>query len=194
MSSFLAHSLIGFTVGAQKQQATIKQTFIASLFFIVLASAPDVDYIINWLRGYQMPIRYTHSVGYTFLIGLLSLLFRNVLLKSSLNNIPVILFFLAPSTHLLLDGLVAVHGNPYLYPFSASDLTFPVGILPSSAHIDFHNYYFWRNSFIELLIFIPVVVVLTPMFRQIAFKHKAIKILLGLLFVTGLLIGWNLQR
>ncbi len=194
MSSFIAHSLIGFTVGAQKEQPSLKHTLIASLFFIVLASTPDLDYIVNWLRGYQMPVRYSHSIGFVFVIGLLSLLFRNAVLRKSLHRIPVYLFFLAPATHLILDGLVAVHGNPYLFPFTDAMLTFPIGILPSSGYVNVFNYYLWRNLSIELLILIPVVIALTPKLRQLAFKSKWLKTLLALLFVVGLLIGWNLQR
>jgi len=194
MSSFIAHSLIGFTLGAQKQQTTIMQTVMVSLFFIVLASTPDVDYIINWLRGYRMPIRYTHSVGFVFGVGVVALLFRQVFFRKSLAHVPAILFFFAPATHLVLDGLVAVHGNPYLYPFSSSNLTFPVGILPSSGRLDIHNYYFWRNASIELLIFIPIVVALTPRLRQIVFKYRSLKIFFSVVFIIGLAIGWNLQR
>jgi len=194
MSSFIAHSLIGFAVGAQKQQATLKQTLIVSACFIVLASTPDIDYIFNWLTGYSMSVRYTHSTGYVFFVGLFFVLLRKLFFRRLLANVPAALFFLAPATHLILDGLVAIHGNPYLYPFTDSVFTLPIGILPSSGQISFYNVYFWRNIFIELLIFIPIVIALTPPLRQLVFKYKTLTILLGLVFITGLIIGFNLER
>ena len=194
MSSFIAHSLIGFAIGRQEKQKTIKETIVVSTFFIILACSPDIDYLITYLIGHSMPIRYTHSIGYIFLIGIFSLLFRNILLKRFLHNIPIILFFIAPLSHIILDFLVGVHANPYLFPFSNTTIVFPFGILPSAGHIDISNYYFWRNSFIELSIFIPITIAIVPSFRTYVLEYRLLRVVLILSFLVGIIVGFNLER
>lgn len=194
MSSFVAHSIIGLTMALQTKKPTLKESFFVSVFFIVLASTPDIDYLINYLRGESMPIRYTHSVGYIFFIGIFSLIFRNTLFKKYLYNIPLMFFFLAPFSHLILDFFVGVHGNPYLYPFSSEVFVSPLGVLPSSGRIDIHNHYFWRNILIELAIFLPLMFSFTPIFRKFILKYKILMGLLFIVFVMGLLVGFGLDR
>ena len=186
--------MVGVALINQKEKATKRELIVASLFFVVLASSPDIDYLINYLRGESMPIRYTHSIGYIFLVGLSSLFFRNMLLKNFLRHIPIWLFFLAPFSHLLLDFLVGVHGNPYFYPFSAEEIVSPIGILPSSGRIDLHNFYFWRNLGIELAIFIPTFFLMQKQFRAYLLAKRVLMVLLFTLFVVGVLVGIGLDR
>ena len=164
------------------------------LFFIVLASTPDVDYLINYIRGVGMPMRYTHSIGFVFLVGIFSLLFRNILLKKYLHETPIFLFFLAPFSHLVLDALVGVHANPYFFPLSSHEFVLPFGILPSSGRINIHNFYFWRNMFIEIAIFLPILVAFVPSLRKYFFQYRVLKLMLIMLFVVGVSIGINLDR
>jgi len=194
MSSFVAHSLVGFALGKQRDTKTLKESIFVSLFFIALACSPDIDYLIVYLQGKGMPIRYTHSLGYVFSIFIFSLLFRNYLFKKSLYHIPIILFFLAPASHLLLDFLVGVYANPYFYPFDSRVITAPFGILPSAGRINIYNYYFWRNIFIELAIFIPLVAFLVPKFRRYILSRRAIVLTLILIFLVGVMIGFGLDR
>jgi membrane-bound metal-dependent hydrolase YbcI (DUF457 family) len=194
MSSFVAHSLVGFTLGKQRETATLKETIFISFFFIFLACSPDIDYLIIYLRGESMPIRYTHSIGYIFLIFIFALLFRNFIFRKSLYPIPIYLFFLAPASHLLLDFLVGVYANPYFYPFSSSTFIFPFGILPSAGRINIFNYYFWRNIFIELAIFIPLISFLVPNFRKYIMRYKLVVFLLISIFLIGVFVGFNLKR
>ncbi len=194
MSSFIAHSLIGFAIGRQEKQKTIKETIVVSAFFIILACSPDIDYLITYLIGHSMPMRYTHSIGYILLIGIFSLLFRNILLKKFLYNIPIVLFFITPLSHLILDFLVGVHANPYLFPFSNTIMVFPFGVLPSAGHIDINNYYFWRNLLIELIVFIPITIAIVPSFRIYALKYRLLMVVLILSFLIGIVVGFNLER
>ena len=194
MSSFVAHSLVGFALGKQRDTKTLKESIFVSLFFIALACSPDIDYLIIYLQDKGMPIRYTHSLGYVFSISILSLLFRNYIFKKSLCHIPIILFFLAPASHLLLDFLVGVHANPYFYPFDSRVITAYFGILPSSGQINIYNYYFWRNILIELAIFIPLVSFLVPKFRRYFLSHRAISLILIIIFLVGVVIGFGLER
>ena len=194
MSSFLAHSIVGITIGSKKNKKSLRQSITLMLFFIVLASTPDIDYLINYIRGLGMPMRYTHSIGFVFLVGIFSLVFRNILLKKYLHETPVILFFLAPFSHLVLDALVGVHANPYFFPLSSYEFVLPFGILPSSGRINIHNFYFWRNMFIEIAIFLPILVAFVPSLRKYFFQYKVLKLMLIMLFVVGVSIGINLDR
>ena len=141
-----------------------------------------------------MPIRYTHSIGYVFMVGIVALFFRNFIFKRLLSSIPIYLLFLAPFSHLVLDFLVGVYGNPYLYPLSESLFTSPLGVLPSSGGIDIYNYYFWRNMLIELAIFVPMFMLLTPQIRAYVLKRKYLLLILSLIFIVGISVGVGLDR
>ena len=194
MSSFIGHALLGFALAQQTPTQTRKESVVVSSFFILLAWSPDVDYLLRYLTATFLPIRYTHSLGYALLITTLSLLFRNIVLKKYLFHIPLILFFLAPLSHLLLDFLVGVHANPYLFPLSSTTIVFPFGILPSAGHIDIHNYYFWRNLAIELTIITPLLLLIIPPYRASLRHYPLLALLLSLLFILGISIGFHLQR
>jgi len=141
-----------------------------------------------------MPIRYTHSIGYVFIVGIMALFFRNFIFKKALSLVPFYLFFMAPFSHLVLDFLVAVYGNPYFYPFSTSLFTSALGILPSSGRIDFYNYYFWRNMLIELAIFVPMFMVLVPHVRAYVLKRRLLLLFLSIFFIVGIFVGVRLDR
>ena len=193
MSSFLAHSLIGFAIGRQKRdKSSFKINVAISVFFIVLATAPDIDYLINFIRGVTMPIRYTHSIGYIFFVTIFSLLLRSF--STHLQKIAPIFFFSATFSHLILDFLVGVHGNPYLYPFSEVLFTSSLGILPSAGRIDVNNYYFWRNLLIELMIFLPILILLVAYYREKLFKQSILKYFILCIFILGVALGYNLKR
>jgi len=107
---------------------------------------------------------------------------------------PWYLFFMASFSHLALDFFVGVHGNPYLYPFSSSLIVSPLGILPSLGRIDIHNYYFWRNMFLELAIFLPLMLLFIPKIRTYVFRYKLLVVLIAIIFIVGVLIGVGLDR
>ena len=194
ISSFLAHAMVGISLVPEKKNLSFKEMFFVSFFFILLAWSPDIDYLINYLRGEPMPIRYTHSIGYIFLMLLFSLLLRELFFKKYLKHIPILSLFFASSSHLLLDFLVGVHGNPYLYPFSSEVFVAPFGILPSSGRIDIHNYYFWRNMTIEVAIFLPILLLSIKNFRYAILDSKLLQILIGASFVCGIVVGIGLER
>ena len=186
--------MVGLSLVPQKKVVSFKEILFVSFFFIVLAWSPDIDYLINHLRGEAMPIRYTHSIGYISLILLLSLLCRELFFRKYLKQIPLLFFFFASSSHLLLDFLVGVHGNPYLYPFSSEVFVAPFGILPSSGRIDIHNYYFWRNMAIELAIFVPILLFSFRQVRTVVLNSKLLMFLLVLSFILGIIVGVGLDR
>ena len=186
--------MVGISLVPEKKVFSLKEMLFVSFFFVLLAWSPDIDYLINYLRGEPMPIRYTHSIGYVFWMLLLALGCRELFFKNYLRHIPILFFFFASASHLLLDFLVGVHGNPYLYPFSSEVFVAPFGVLPSSGRIDIHNYYFWRNMAIEVAIFMPVLLLSLKRFRVVILNSKLFLFLLGLVFVVGVIVGVGLER
>lgn len=194
MSSFLGHSIVGAVMANQHEKKNVKELVLVSLFFIFLSCSPDIDYLINYLRGESFAIRYTHSIGYVVLVTVMALVLRRFIFRSLLGHLPIYLFCLAPFSHLILDFLVGVHPNPYLYPFTDETMVSPIGILPSSGSVSLTNYYFWRNMLIELLIFVPFALVLLPRTRRYLLRVKGMLVVMGMIFMVGLVIGVNLER
>jgi len=186
--------MVGISLVPERKDVSLKEMLFVSFFFVLLAWSPDVDYLINYLRGEAMPIRYTHSIGYIFFVLLLSLLFRGLFFRKYLKHIPLLFFFFASSSHLLLDFLVGVHGNPYFYPFSSEVFVAPFGILPSSGRIDIHNYYFWRNMALEVAIFLPILLFSLRRFRTVILNSKLLMFLLSSSFIMGVIVGIGLDR
>jgi len=186
--------MVGISLVPERKIVSFKEMFFVSFFFVLLAWSPDIDYLINYLRGEAMPIRYTHSIGYIFLVLFFSLPFRELFFKKYLKHIPILSLFFASSSHLLLDFLVGVHGNPYLYPFSSEVFVAPFGILPSAGRIDIHNYYFWRNMTIEIAIFMPIFLFSLRRLRTVILNSKLFISILGLSFIVGVMVGVGLER
>jgi membrane-bound metal-dependent hydrolase YbcI (DUF457 family) len=194
MSSFLGHSIVGVVMANQHEKKNVKELVFVSLFFIFLSCSPDIDYLINYLRGESFAIRYTHSIGYVIFVTLMALVLRRFVFRSLLGHLPMYLFFLVPFSHLILDFLVGVHPNPYLYPFTDRTIVSPIGVLPSSGSVSLTNYYFWRNLFIELLIFVPFAFLSLPRTRAYLLKVKGMLVVTGMILMVGLVIGISLER
>jgi len=77
---------------------------------------------------------------------------------------------------------------------SSHEFVLPFGILPSSGRINIHNFYFWRNMFIEIAIFLPILVAFVPSLRKYFFQYRVLKLMLIMLFIVGVSIGINLDR
>ncbi|MBV6626221.1 MAG: metal-dependent hydrolase [Rivularia sp. (in: Bacteria)] len=161
MSSFIGHSLAGLTTYAvtQQSQKSSHINWIWLIWLLVIASMPDIDYLVRALRIQEanQTLRISHSLlggilmpGFTIL-GLWLLGIRGKSLK--FRSLQVVLIGMS---HLLLDLLTGVSALPLLYPFSLHPFKLPFGLLPSAGRIQLDNYFFYRNIFIELGILIPL--------------------------------------
>ncbi len=166
MSSFIGHSFAGLTTYAITQQLQTHRlpqnrrlNWVWLVWLLVIASIPDIDYLIRALRVQQadQTLRITHSFlgamlmpGCTIL-GLWLLGKRRKSFKS--QSLQVVLVGLS---HLLLDLLTGVSALPLLYPFSLQNFRLPIGLLPSAGRIQLSNYFFYRNIFIELGVLVPL--------------------------------------
>ena len=137
MSSIVGHATAGFTVflccrdahGSSKRMAVI---------YVVLATCADLDYLAIWGQGYAAHPRVTHSILFALAAPVLA---RIALRSRDASTAPIAGLLIASLSHPVLDLLVGVHGVPMLWPWR-SEVSFPIGVLPSAGALDPTNYFF----------------------------------------------------
>lgn len=164
------------------------------MWLIVLASAPDVDYLIPALnsRAHQ-GLRITHSVAFSLVLPLCGVAALGLARRGGpwLKSLCVCAS-LAGLSHLVLDLLVGVTPLPLLWPFSMATFASPVGILPSAGGVQLWNYYFYRNLVIEMGVLAPLLYVAGGLYRgTIGVRNRARIIVL--LTTAGCFIAWSLS-
>jgi inner membrane protein len=166
MSSFMAHSWTGFiTYAATRPWQLAQRSPVAMvswwrpLALILLASAPDVDYLFPGLRitsGHQT-LRTTHSIAFVLLIASGAIGCAWLFGKRGHHwKILSWQILIASYSHLFLDLCTGVMPLPLLYPLSNATFRLPFGILPSAGRIQLHNYFFYRNLLIEIGVLLPL--------------------------------------
>ncbi len=158
MSSFVGPSIAAVTIYASNKGAVHARSEIAwALWLVVVAAAPDVDYVMRTLRVGTDDVRLTHSLagalllpaltlGMDFLIG-----WRGPALVT--RSVQVIG---AGLSHLALDLLVGVHPLPLIWPLTLTTYNLPFGILPSAPFLSLSNFYLYRNVLIEVGVLAPL--------------------------------------
>jgi inner membrane protein len=189
MSSFFAHSFIAVTIYRNKADKIGNKFLNLSwlIWLIIIASFPDLDYVIPFFHvSANNGLRVTHSITFS-LIPAIATLIIFWLLKIRKNQliIYVLSAIIAGCSHLILDLLVGVTPIPLLFPFSEHKFKLPLGILPSAGKIDFSNYYFYRNLFLELGIFLPLLLALYLLKRSRINLFLKIGLLLLLFLGSG---------
>ena len=195
MSSFIGHGLAALTIGKIfESKAPLNSKFVWNGFLILCAFAPDIDYVIDRLNlKNNDEIRITHSVGFCLLLAFLTML---ILLFIDRKNMfwGGLQAFLAGSSHLLLDLLVGGrYPDPLLYPFSNRAIGLANAILPSSASLNFFNYYFYRNTLIECGILIPAFLIFLHGIEKLKLNKFVFAGLCGILLFF-LIISLRLSR
>src|SRR5919112_5642444 len=160
MSSFLGHSLVAYSLFSldQWKRPSSRWRAVWLGWLVVLASAPDVDYLVPALASpAHQGSRITHSIAFSLILPLSSVgvLYFVKGLKSQRKLLSVCAV-LAGLSHLVLDFLVGVTPLPLLWPLGSAAFSSPVGILPSAGRIQLSNYYLYRNLLIEVGVLAPV--------------------------------------
>lgn len=188
MSSFVGHGLVGFSVSKMG-----KNKFFSfwTGWFLFLAILPDLSYLELWAFDRLFIFKYSHSIGFIFPFIFLTILFlkfkkdKEILVKS-------IQTVIASSSHLLLDLLVGVYPKPYFWPFYEKGLKLNFGILPSAGKLDLHNYYLYKNLFIELGILIPFIFSISLILNYKKVKYFFLKQLF-LICVLIYFVSWGMS-
>ena len=168
MSSFLGHGLAGATVFfcdrklGRDLSAKKRDRAFWLLWLIILACLPDLDYIVPFFHpSNNQGIRITHSLLGSLILPCLTILAlfftvknKNILKKYSVQSC------CAGFSHILLDIFVGVTALPLFFPWSREVFKLSFGILPSAGKISLHNYYFYRNLYLESGVIIPLIIAL----------------------------------
>lgn len=200
MSSFMGHTLAGLTTYAATQPFQSEHSHQSHqldwkwlLWLLVIASIPDIDYLIPGLRlqpAHQI-LRITHSLLGVLLLPSCTMLGLWLLGKRGssykLQSLQVVLVGLS---HLLLDLLTGVFPLPLLYPFSLQVFKLPFGLLPSAGRIQLSNYFLYRNLLIELGVLMPLSISLLLSMRNVARSPKGRLIVVAGLVVAACFMVW----
>lgn len=196
MSSFLGHSLAAyslFSLDRRERPSTLwRAVWLAWL--VVLASAPDIDYLVPALASpAHQGRRITHSIALSMALPLFSVgvLYSVKSLKSQRRLLSVCVV-MAGASHLVLDFLVGVTPLPLLWPLDSAAFASPVGILPSAGRIQFSNYYLYRNVFIEVGVLAPLCYVARGLYLGEISSRDRVRVLI-LLLVAGCFVAWSVS-
>jgi inner membrane protein len=179
MSSFIGHSLVALTIHeGSKPVSSAKTNWWWIVALIVLASAPDIDYLVpllrpvapaappdrlswwicSWMgcRATMAPhtIRVTHSfVGIFVLVGITLALLLPVPVPRRLWGVFAFQAAAVGLSHLLLDFLVSATPTAFFWPFSNTSIILPNSILPRLGEISLTNPTMYYAVLIEVVIF-----------------------------------------
>jgi membrane-bound metal-dependent hydrolase YbcI (DUF457 family) len=162
---------------------------------LVLASAPDIDYLVPALASpAHHGSRVTHSVAFSLILPLSSVgvLYFVRGLKSRQRRSLSVCAVLAGLSHLVLDFLVGVTPLPLLWPLDSAAFASPVGILPSAGRIQLSNYYLYRNMLIEVGVLAPIFYVAWGLYLGgTGIRNRARTLIL--LLVAGCFVVWSVS-
>ncbi len=197
MSSFLGHSLAAATIYvAAKPPATVLNRLAWAGWLIVVASAPDIDYLIPALRLPGPPtIRLTHSLIGCQIVPWLTC-FGLWLAGARGRDLRVrcIQVMLAGLSHVALDLLVGVTPAALFWPFSQHTFRLPFGILPSAGRLSWSNPVLLRNLLIEAGALGPVCAMAWLLRRCSARRHWVLMTALTALSVSCMAVAYCLKR
>ncbi len=139
MSSPLGHSLVGYIVGVYESKAIGVKNFKTLLCYVLVANAPDLDFLPGLLRG--RPNLFHHGISHSLGAALLFSLFLTVVLKYLGNKNTgknFLTLFVLYASHILLDYLTVDErppfGIPAFWPLSHRFILFPYPLLPPVRH------------------------------------------------------------
>lgn len=192
----MGHSLAAYSLAsaARHQPIPASLRFIWAAWLIVLASAPDADYLIPALNSRAHGgLRITHSVAFSLVLPLCTAVILGLTGRDGRTlKLMSVCALLAGLSHLVLDFLVGVTPLPLLWPLSAETFASPAGILPSAGRVQLTNYYFYRNLVIEMGILVPVLYVARGMYRGTIGGQNRARIIVPLI-IAGCFIAWSLS-
>ncbi|HEX8698198.1 MAG TPA: metal-dependent hydrolase [Myxococcaceae bacterium] len=194
MSSFIGHGLAALMLSALGP-STGPRRWGWMAWLVVLALAPDIDYVAAPLRLSGTPvIRVTHS-----LVGCLTLPLATIALlyvrgeRGAEWRWHGLQAAGAGLSHVLLDLLVGVTPAALLWPLSRETFRLPFGVLPSAGWPKLTNPLFYRNLLIELGVLVPLFAGLL-LVRARGFRSgRSVLLLSGLALVCAGFMAWAMS-
>lgn len=170
MSSFLGHAAAGAAIFLCRSRLDAPHARWALLLCVLLALAPDADYLLIWFFQFPARPRLTHTLLFCLGVSALAGLVTRISGRTQ-SATTFITLALASLSHLPLDLLVGGHALPVFWPFSSQPLRLPIGILPGAVHAPLTSYYLWRNLLIECGILLPMLALLVASCRAVPLKY-----------------------
>jgi membrane-bound metal-dependent hydrolase YbcI (DUF457 family) len=195
MSSFVGHALAALTIGKVfEENTTFTQRVVWQICLVACAFAPDIDYVIPSLNFVNNNgLRITHTVAFCLIIPIFLMFFLFLFRQKDVFG-KGMQAALAGISHLILDLLVGSRqGDPLFYPLTKQKLVLPFGILPSAGEIRLTNYFFYRNTLIELAILLPVSIVILHYAHKLRI-NKLTAFCLFCIFAVALVWSIGLKR
>jgi hypothetical protein len=158
-----------------------------------VALAPDLDYPLQWYFGIHLPVRYTHSLGFGAGIAAAGVAWLACMRRHGWATVSL-RWVAASFSHLLLDSLVAVYPEPWLWPVSMETHRLPFGILPSAGRPEWGNAYLYRNLAIEAGILGPLIYLARGPGAAPGTRSALAKGLVAAILIAACFIGFNLRR
>jgi membrane-bound metal-dependent hydrolase YbcI (DUF457 family) len=138
MASPLGHALAGLALGRAFDDSSERRTTALLVACVVLALAPDLDFLPGLLQG--QPVLYHQGPSHSLVVGLALSLGVALLLRPDRRQLlrTWLLLFAAFGSHLVIDSLGRDRrppiGMPLLWPFSDTSWLAPVTLLPGVNH------------------------------------------------------------
>ncbi|MES2300263.1 MAG: metal-dependent hydrolase [Pseudomonadota bacterium] len=155
----IAHAAAGAAVYFSQNRLRAQHGQWALPLCVLLAIAPDLDYLAIWLFGVKQEVRVTHTFLFCLCLGAFSCIATRRLRQGCAVSrpFPSACMIAAPLTHLLLDFLVGAHALPLLWPLPVGEVIAPVALLPTVIHTyRFTHPAMWRHFLLECAIVFPV--------------------------------------
>lgn len=139
MPSPIAHSVTGYFINEVFPVNKTKQFPSSNHFFIVfaaiiIANAPDLDFIPQIITGNRYHHGFSHSLVMVLIVSSISMVIGYILNKKFLLSLFVWVLLLY-SSHLLLDFFTAGgRGIQLFWPFSDSFFISDISLFPSTHH------------------------------------------------------------
>lgn len=167
MSSIVGHAGAGVAVFLCRGRLRQPRAAMALSLLVLLAIAPDFDYLAYWLFRVDLQPRFTHSLAWCLSLALLGWVLTAHWRRAHPTFPGLLACAVAACSHLLLDLLVGVHPVPVLWPLPLPEWSAPFGILPSAGRMSLTNGYFWRNLLIESAVLIPLYALMVALMRGV---------------------------
>ena len=175
MSSFVGHVVAGAAIYLSQRTSQPFKYGPGFQTCLLLAVAPDIDYLVQWTGQIIIEPRVTHSILFCLGIAVLAYVYLQATTNRQNQSTSITTLVMASCSHLVLDLLVAVHGLPLLWPFTSIEFTSPIGVLPSAGLLSFTNFYLWRNLIIELGVLLPAMALIVAVRRHETARFASLK-------------------
>ncbi|HEY0063387.1 MAG TPA: metal-dependent hydrolase [Telluria sp.] len=192
MSSIVGHASAGVAVYLCRARLTDARAAAGLPLLVLLAIAPDFDYLAYWLFHLDFQPRFTHSLAFCLALSVLAWGLTTPARRAAPAFPGLLACAIGACSHVLLDLLVGVHPVPVLWPLPLPEWSAPFGILPSAGRMRLTNLYFWRNLLIECGVLLPLYALLVALMRDVPVRRLGRHaLLLGPLWAAFLV--WSLR-